>query len=204
MFLRDGSQQSFVKSGMNASATLGPAGWHDTYGKYLFDFAKSRLNDTFAAEEVVQDTLLGALQSFSQFKEQASELTWLVGILRHKIADYCRVSARARQARVVQSMMPHSFDGIDSDKDPVAGTAWSVAPADELERQEFWEVIHESMTRMPDGVATAFRLSVIEGQSSAAICHELKISSGNFWVRLHRARSYLAQIFNDRWHDCCC
>ncbi|MEP3477769.1 MAG: sigma-70 family RNA polymerase sigma factor [Fuerstiella sp.] len=191
-------------SDASIDAILGPSSWQETYGDYLFHFAKSRLSDSFVAEEVVQDTLLGALQSFSKFKGQASELTWLVGILRNKIADHYRGKSRARVDAFTDSILAYTSDWADVETAKVSDSVWSVAPADELERQEFWEVIHESMNRMPAGVATAFRLSVIEGQSTAAICDELNISSGNFWVRLHRARNYLAQIVNDRWNHCCC
>lgn len=193
------TQKNITETSINS--TLGPSSWQDTYGEYLLNFAKSRLSDSFAAEEVVQETLLGALQSFSKFKEQASELTWLVGILRNKIADYYRAKSKVRIDAAKHSIMARSDDWARAS---TSNAIWSVAPADELERQEFWEVIHESMAHMPDGVSTAFRLSVIEGHSAATICDELKISSGNFWVRLHRARSYLAQVVSDRWNHRCC
>lgn len=98
-------------------------------------------------------------------------------------------------------MLGHPHDSTDPDKNFLGRTVWSATPTDELERAEFWEVVDESMTCMPDGVATAFKLSVIERQDTATICRELNISSGNLWVRLHRARNYLAHIVNDQWND---
>jgi RNA polymerase sigma-70 factor, ECF subfamily len=70
------------------------ARWVDAHGDYLYAFALSRVRDRWLAEDLVQDTLLAAMQSVKTFQEKSSERTWLCGILKHKIIDHFRRSSR--------------------------------------------------------------------------------------------------------------
>jgi RNA polymerase sigma-70 factor (ECF subfamily) len=65
---------------------------------YLLRFALLQLRDRSAAEDAVQETLLAAIQGASRFAGQSSVRTWLVGILKHKIIDGIRRSAREQPA----------------------------------------------------------------------------------------------------------
>src|SRR5215203_639075 len=71
-----------------------PTVWVDAHGDYLFSFAFSRVRNEFLAEDLVQDTLLAAMQAKNSFAEKSSERTWLCGILKHKIIDHFRRRSR--------------------------------------------------------------------------------------------------------------
>ncbi len=75
-----------------------PQDWVEKHGDYLFRIALLRVRDDVVAEDVVQETLLAALQARGRFEGQSSERTWLVGILKHKIIDHFRKASR-EQAR---------------------------------------------------------------------------------------------------------
>ena len=79
---------------MSDTASEGPETWLDQHGSALYRFAMLRLRDADKAEEVVQDTLVAALQAHARFNGAASVRTWLVGILKHKITDQFRHEAR--------------------------------------------------------------------------------------------------------------
>ncbi len=64
-----------------------PGRWLDDHGDYLFKYAVFRLRDNTAAEDAVQETFLAALKAYKEFQGRASERTWLVGILKHKIIN---------------------------------------------------------------------------------------------------------------------
>ena len=53
------------------------------------------MSDDTAAEELVQETFLSALDGLATFRAEASERTWLFVILRRKIIDHYRRQARA-------------------------------------------------------------------------------------------------------------
>src|SRR5215203_509340 len=71
-----------------------PTVWVDAHGDFLYSFAFSRVRDEWLAEDLVQDTLLAAMQAKNSFSEKSSERTWLCGILKHKIIDHFRRSSR--------------------------------------------------------------------------------------------------------------
>ena len=73
---------------------LDPGRWLEEYGDTLFRYALRRLRDTTHAEDIVQETLLAALQSRTSYSGRASEKTWLTGILKHKIIDFIRKQVR--------------------------------------------------------------------------------------------------------------
>src|ERR1700756_3672323 len=61
---------------------------------YLYRYALSKLRRTDTAEEVVQDTLMAALEALATFRGASEPRTWLTGILKHKIVDWQRREAR--------------------------------------------------------------------------------------------------------------
>jgi RNA polymerase sigma-70 factor (ECF subfamily) len=76
------------------AARIDPTAWVDDHGDFLFRYAVARLRDDSIAEDVVQETLLSAIQSMGSYSGKASERTWLTSILKHKIIDHFRRSVR--------------------------------------------------------------------------------------------------------------
>jgi RNA polymerase sigma-70 factor (ECF subfamily) len=68
--------------------------WVETYGDYLYGFAFYRVQDDLVAQELVQDTLVAALEARKNFSGKASEKTRLTVILKHKIMDLFRKKYR--------------------------------------------------------------------------------------------------------------
>jgi len=61
---------------------------------YLYRYALLHLRDASRADDVVQETLLAAVESPDRFSGRSSLRTWLTGILKHKIIDVFRKQAR--------------------------------------------------------------------------------------------------------------
>src|SRR5205085_12346938 len=86
--------------GQRRSRASEPSEWVDAHGNYLYRYALVRLRDTALAEDVVQETLLAALQSRHAYAGRSAERTWLTGILKHKLVDHFRkVSRQAYSSR---------------------------------------------------------------------------------------------------------
>lgn len=65
------------------------------YADMLFAFIFHHLNQSHSdAEDVWQETLLGALRTLPGYQGQSRLFTWLCGIARHKIADHLRRQGR--------------------------------------------------------------------------------------------------------------
>ena len=188
-------------SATDSEVTLPPDGWVEAYGDYLFRYALSRLRDTDAAEEVVQETMLAGVRAQSQFAGKGSQRGWLMGILKRKIIDFVRRRnkyARDGETTADSDATDDLFKKNGFWKKGVA--TWSTVPDGSLETSELWEIVAECLKHLPDGQADVFVLSVLEEIESEQICNDLGITATNLWVRLHRARLRLAVCVGGKWN----
>ncbi|HLE61825.1 MAG TPA: sigma-70 family RNA polymerase sigma factor [Pyrinomonadaceae bacterium] len=184
-----------------------PGIWVDQYGDYLFKYAMFRLRDSYAAEDVVQETFLAALRGYENFQGRGSERTWLVGILKHKITDhYRRITREAPLGEGQEEEGPEHpefftrTDGWDNHwNNNYAPTEWHANPAQLVEQSDFWRVFHECLSPLPKRTATAFTFREVDGLKSEEICEMLGITANNLWVMLHRARLHLRNCLEMNW-----
>ena len=180
---------------------LNPETWVDEYGDYLFRYANSRLRNTNAAEEAVQETFLAGVRYSEQYSGAGSERGWLMGILKRKIIDNIR--ARNKHNRVSPYEDEHDpsaqmFDAAGNWKPGAIN--WTPAPGQAIEMEELQAIVSGCLSTLPKGQADVFVLSVMEELSSEEICNELQISPSNMWVRIHRARLGLAKCVGSKWN----
>jgi RNA polymerase sigma-70 factor (ECF subfamily) len=186
--------------------TFDAALWVDAHGDYLFAFALSRVRDEFLAEDLVQETLLAAMQARGSFAEKSSERTWLCGILKHKIIDHFRKSSREVELTADESDMS-SYDYLFQGDGPGQGhwtaeskpIGWEANPEQLLEHSEFRGILTHCLGELPERVANCFTLREIDGFESHEICDFLNISANNFWVMMHRARLHLRRCIDVNW-----
>ncbi len=85
--------------------------WQQLVARYqgrLFLYAQQELPDQADADDVVQETFLGFLQSLPGFRGEASLETFLFRILRRRIAEFFR--RRGRRPHHVASGLPPAID----------------------------------------------------------------------------------------------
>jgi len=173
---------------VNAVATS----WVDNHGDYLFNFAVGQVRDAHVAEDLVQETFLGALKSQAGFSGQSTERTWLVGILRHKIFDHLRKTCRARAVRV--DPIPFQDDTTAFDESLLwvhQIAAESLSASRRLELAEFRAHLERAMGKLRPRLAQVFQLYSIDELPHHEVCDQLNISQSNLGVMLHRARRQL-------------
>jgi RNA polymerase sigma-70 factor (ECF subfamily) len=174
-----------------------PDEWVPRYGDALYRYALARLRRSHEAEEVVQEALLAAFRARNQFRGESLPLTWLTAILKSKILDRLRSSAR-EAAETDPAELDTWFDaGGHWRKSP---RAWG-DPAASSERAEFWRVVRNCLSKLPGRMAEAFTLRTIEEQGPDEVCRELAISSANLWVLMHRARLRLVRCLEINWFN---
>jgi len=182
------------------SRLLNPETWVEIYGDYLFRYAVSKLRDPSIAEDIVQETFFSALQNRENFASRSSERTWLVGILKHKIADYFRkISSResANNSEPLENIINKDFAKNGHWRTGPSG--WANKPDKVFEQKEFWQVLRKCLSELPDRFANAFFLCEMEGLKTEEICKVLNISTTNYWVMLHRARYLLRHCPETNW-----
>jgi len=169
---------------------------------YLLRVAQLQLRDTTLSEDVVQDTLVAALQGESGFSGRSSVKTWLTGILKHKIVDAIRQRTRSPAfALLEEECRIDDFDALFDEtghwENPPAD--WGPDPESQLSQQEFFEVMQLCLETLPPNTARVFVMREVMELDAEEICHELTITSNNLWVILYRARMALRECLERRW-----
>lgn len=177
--------------------------WLEEHGDALYRYALVRVRDSSVAEDLVQEALFAAMKAADSFQGASSERTWLIGILRHKLLDYFRRTAREQKLELDLANSPiegpHEFDKRGQWK--AALGEWG-SPEKSLVKTEFWRVFNNCMDALPEQLRTPFALRELEGLDTDAVIRTLDISSkNNLWVMLSRARQGLRSCLQSHWFE---
>jgi RNA polymerase sigma-70 factor, ECF subfamily len=183
-----------------------PERWVEEHGDYLFKYALMRLRDVANAEDMVQETFLAALTGGKSFSGKSAEKTWLVGIMKNKIADYYRRASRETSFTDLEFYQEEENDRFVAGG-PFMGAwihelgpiEWASSPGASLDNQAFWKTFHECAGKLPKNISTAFCLREIDDLDSKEVCRLLNVSENNLWVMLHRARMALRRCLETNW-----
>lgn len=183
-----------------------PECWVEEYGDYLYSFAMVRLRDPMQARDVVQETFLAALKSRSAYAGKSTERGWLVGILKHKIQDHYRKTARETLFADLEFFENQEDDmfvpeGLHKGAwvSELGPSRWGFHPAQNLDREEFWQAFRTCASKLPRRVSQVFLMRELDGTETKEICLLLNLSENNLWVMLHRARLALRRCLEKNW-----
>jgi len=163
----------------------------EQHRQYLFHNALGRLRNRDAAEDAVQDAFLAAFANANRFSGNASERTWLTGILKHKVCDQVRRACRDRA--VFESAALTERDEFNSREVDDFASSRQADASTHLETKELGEAIEQAIEKLPGRLAKVFRLYECDDYSGREVCDELGISENNLWIMLHRARKQLQE-----------
>jgi RNA polymerase sigma-70 factor (ECF subfamily) len=181
-------------------AAPGPSQWVQRYGDTLFRYAMERVDRQAVAEDLVQETLLAGLAARERFQGESTEQTWLVGILRRKIADHFRKQSRERAFVLDESTDSESRQEFDRRGHwSYQPGRWPRDPAETLEDREFWAVFERCLSSLPPPLGETFSLREVEGLKTEEVCKILGLTATNMGVRLYRARSLLRRCLELHW-----
>ncbi len=172
------------------------------YRTDLLRYAKLQLRNDAWAEDVVSEVLIVALEKPEAFEGRSQIKTWLIGILKFKILDKFRQNAR-------EVALPESDEASDSDMleglifkadghFATPPTDWG-NPEAGLNQKEFFVVMEACMEKLPAQLGRLFLMREWLELSSEEICKDLKMTSTNFYVQLHRARLKLRECLDLNW-----
>ncbi len=176
--------------------------WLEQHGDALYGYARARVGARDLAEDLVQETLLAALQASDRFASRSSVRTWLFSILRRKIVDLYRRGGAGRQSAGNGETLASPnreqafFNGDDFWRN--APSSWKT-PEQALLDDEFWNVLEGCLGGLPRGLAQAFMLRELDQVDAQELCAILGLTPGNLRVRLHRARLLLRDCLEKRW-----
>jgi RNA polymerase sigma-70 factor (ECF subfamily) len=146
----------------------------------LFRLAMWFERDRREAEDLVQDTMVQALQSFHRFTPGTNCRAWLVTILQH-------VRSNRRRARMRR-------DAVEEIDERIGETA-SFVPA--IPQQLTDEDLLAALRGIPSRYADIIVLCDVEEMTYKEIADALDIPIGTVMSRLHRGRALLRKSLAD-------
>lgn len=166
----------------------------------MYRYAYVRLKDHAVAQDIVQESFLAAMKARERYQGRASERSWLMGILRHKLIDHLRKAAREVK---MDDLQPEGFEetflfketGIPHWQPP----KWHFNPRRVFEQKEFWDVFSGCLSKLDRKMNIAFSLKELEGLSTEEVCKELGVEPTYLWVILYRARNNLKTCLEKNW-----
>ena len=198
----DSADSMSAKQAGHVKQLSDPETWVEDYGDALYRFALARVNDSSAAEDLVQETFLAALGARKNFKGRSTTKTWLIAILKHKIIDHIRKKSREQDSDKLESLTDDIDTNFTNRGDwRIRPTKWAKNPTKLYEQKEFMDVLYRCLGELPGRQSEAFVLREIDGLSTEEICKELDITATNSWVILYRARMLLRQCLESNWID---
>ena len=170
----------------------------------MLRFAVLQLRDEAAAEDAVQEALLGALTGRQGFEGRAALKTWVFGILKHKLVDLLRQRQRTVNisALAEEGSLDEAFEVLFKANGHWTGESaprtWE-DPEASLAQRQFWQVFEACLTGLPENTARIFMMREFLELETAEICATQGLKPGNCHVILHRARMSLRLCLEMRW-----
>ena len=149
----------------------------------LRSFVRKRLADENAAEDIVQQTFLGAYRSWKSFRGESTPETWLFGIAMNLIRD---MTSRSPGARIKFA----SEEEIEEEAIP------ELDPMHICMRSQFSQKLRQAVENLPVEMAETLRLVVEEGLSYQQAAEVLDVPIGTIRSRLSRARAALKSLMD--------
>jgi RNA polymerase sigma-70 factor (ECF subfamily) len=155
----------------------------DIHGPRLYLLAMSMLGNSEDAQDVVQETFVGAFRGLRGFQGRSTVKTWLTRILMNNVADLRR---RGR----LRKTLP-----LDE-----AAEQLGASPArrvTETGRADMRMDIAAVVGRLPEEHRTVIVLREVQGMTYEEIAAALGVPRGTVESRLFRARQKLKEILGD-------
>jgi len=149
----------------------------------LYRYAVALAGETAAAEDLVSETVVRALEHREQYRGEASVRTWLHRILSHLAVDRLR---------------HRSFEvSVASVEEAWRDESYSVDPSVVFERAESAAAVREALVHLPLGYRTVVVLHDAAGWPAREIAELLGLSLSATKQRLRRGRMMLVSVLGE-------
>ncbi len=153
------------------------------YADAVYRFVLARCGrDSVLAQDVVQETFLGAIRGYREFRQEASLYTWLCAIARRQLALALRGARRDASflegVRMRDERVAHLVERMEQ------------APLEEsdLEREEVRAVVGAAVTALPPRYREALEAKYMNDEPTESLARRLGLSIKGIESLLGRAR----------------
>lgn len=170
----------------------------------LLRFARMQLGNDDEAEDAVQEAIAGALRNAREFRAEAALKTWMIAILKNKVADILRhrqrmpLPASQLMTGETDEPLPDLFNRFGVWRNAARPAAWEDPEAD-IHSRQFLKVFDACLNCLPSQQGRVFLMREVVELAVEDICAELGLSPANVYVILHRARLALRDCMEKSW-----
>lgn len=144
-------------------------------GSVFRAFLRKRISNDALVEDLLQQSLMKAVERSHELKRSDSAVNWFYRILRNAVVDYYRSHAADR--RKVEGLLQE-----------MVASGEDLTPALDDVRPTVCACLGTLLHQMRPAYADLIRRIDLEGESPAAVAKDLRVTANNLTVRLHRAR----------------
>jgi len=173
--------------------------WVNEYSDPLFLYARKRLPDEETARDVLQDSFVAAWRNIRSYRGETSVKSWLYIILKSRIIDHYRKTARAFETEELIEPADPFFDETSHWREGRYPAEWVVQFRDPVEVRDFRRVLKLCSRKLKEMQYAVFVMKYLDGLDSEEICESLGLSVSNFWVLMHRAKVRLRACMEKNW-----
>lgn len=152
------------------------------YRLRLKNFIAQRIEKSEDVEDILQETMIAAIKSWSLFSGRSTLFTWLCAIAKHEISDFYR---KKKLKTILFSRFPWLENLVSQ----------ALGPEQILLRKEFEEKVKGTMTSLSEGYQEILRLKYYRGLTMIEIAERLNETVKAVESRLFRARKAFAKAF---------
>ena len=170
----------------------------------LLRFARLQLGNDDEAEDAVQEAIAGALRNARSFRAEAALRTWLIAILKNKVADILRqrrrmpLPASQLATEADEEPLPDLFNRFGVWRNAARPASWE-DPEAAIQSRQFLKVLDACLNCLPPQQGRVFLMREVVELGVEDICAELGLSTANVYVILHRARLALRHCMEKSW-----
>lgn len=157
----------------------------------VYSLALRMLRQEQDAEDVTQQTFLGAVESIKGFRGEASFSTWLLRIATHAALKIIRKRKGLDTVSLEAETEP--AEGFDTVPHPEYIADWRFSPEELVEQHETRVLLDQALATLDEKHRLVFLLRDVEGLSVRETAEALRLSEANTKVRLLRARLQLRE-----------
>ena len=161
----------------------------DQYTSPLYKRANYLLSNSEDAEDLVQEVMLIAYETYDNYQGASHIKTWLMGILKNKVADYYR----KKYKQLNQISLDHYFESDGAWKKDQTLQEWNTADTALLDDLEFKKIFDDCIDKLPPKWNIPFKMYYLDEKKTDLLSQELGLSATNIWKILQRGRLQLKE-----------
>jgi RNA polymerase sigma-70 factor (ECF subfamily) len=158
----------------------------DRHGRWLRTVALARVGETAAADDVLQEVSMTALEKGNQLRDPTRIAGWLYRLVVVAALQYRRRQGRRRKLLDRYADRQPSVDGVAREPDPLG---WLLAEEQKV-------LVRQALETLPRRDAEIMLLKYSEDWSYQQLAEHLGLSVSAVEARLHRARQKMRQALH--------